>query len=267
MKKPIVLVDHEGVTKLNMPSDLHSHLFTHAYLYLQPSGWFSDHPCDEEGITPWYTFPAIRFLKDIVSSNHKVLEYGSGFSSLYFRDKVSQLVTIEHNSEWAEKLLQENPLLDIHVCRENSGVHPEAKNVYDNFINSTIQIRTEMYDHDLKHGLVNDEFGGYCSMIYQAPEKFYDMVVIDGMARHLCAVMTVESNRLKDDGIIILDNSDRWQYNPIQQFLHDKGYGRLDFWGPGWNNHKDWCTSFYSKKFVVNNNRLLRPETNSPIMV
>jgi hypothetical protein len=267
MKKPIVVVDSEGSQKLHMPNDLHSHIFTHAYLYLQPSGWFSDYPSDEEGITPWYTFPAISFLKDIVTNYYKVLEYGSGYSTLYFKNKVRHLVTIEHNPKWAEKLLLENPNLDIHVVKENSGVHPEAQNVYNNFVDNFIQIRTDMYDHDLKHGLINDEFGGYCSMIYQAPEQFYDMVVIDGMARHLCAVMTVESNRLKDDGIIILDNSDRWHYNPIQEYLHHKGYGRLDFWGPGWNNHSAWCTSFYSRKFCVNNNRLLRIETNSPITV
>jgi len=267
MKKPITLVEHEGSKKLNMPNDLYSHLLTHAYLYLQPNGWFCDFPSDEEGATPWYTFPAITFLKDIITRSYKVLEYGSGYSTLYFKNKVNHLVTVEHNQEWANKLLVENPNLDIHVVVENSGVHPEAQSVYDNFVDNTIQIRTEHYEHDLRHGLVNDEFGGYCSMIYQAPEKFYDMVVIDGMARHLCAVMSVESNRLKDDGIIILDNSDRWHYNPIQQFLHDKGYGRLDFWGPGWNNHQAWCTSFYSRKFCVNNNRLLRPETNSTITV
>lgn len=267
MKKPIVAITEGEVTKLNMPSDLHSHIFTHAYLYLQENGWFNDYPCDHEGITPWYTFPAIAFLKDIVTNYYKVLEYGSGYSTLYFKDKVKHLVTVEHNQDWANKLYQENPSLDIHVCKENSGIHPEAQNVYDNFVDNFIQIRTDMYDHDLKHGLVNDEFGGYCSMIYQAPEQFYDMVVIDGMARHLCAVMTVESNRLKDDGIIILDNSDRWHYNPIQEYLHHKGYGRLDFWGPGWNNHSAWCTSFYSRKFAINNNRLLRPETDSTIRV
>lgn len=265
MKKPIVLVDDEGVKKLNMPSDISSHLSTHAYLYLQSNGWFNDYPCDEEGITPWYTFPAIAFLKDIISQDMRVLEYGSGYSTLYFKSQVQHLKTIEHNKEWAEKLLLEDNTLDIQVVEQKSTINPQAVNVYKNFINTFPQIRSNDPDHDLRHGLVNNEFGGYASKIYNSFPKFYDIVVIDGMARALCTVMTVESDRLKDDGIIILDNSDRWQYNPIQKYLADNGYGRIDFWGPGWNNYNAWCTSFYSRKFPINNNRLLRPETNGQI--
>lgn len=265
MKKPITLLEVDGIKRLNVPNDLSSHLSTHAYLYLQPSGWFNDCPCDEEGITPWYTYPAISFLKDILDSQWKVFEYGSGYSTLFFKNKVNQLVTIEHDKEWADKLLQENTGLDIQLIGPNHIIHHEGQHVYDDFVQNFAQIRSENYDHDLRHGLSNNEFGGYASVIYQARENFYDLVVIDGMARALCAVMAVESNRIKDDGIIILDNSDRWQYNNIQKYFHQKGYGRLDFWGPGWNNHAAWCTSFYSKKFLVNNNRLYRPEKQGPI--
>jgi len=267
MKRPITIVEQGGTQKLNLPNELYSHVITHAYLYLQPSGWFSEYPCDEEGATPWYTFPAIQFLKDILNPTAKVLEYGSGYSTLFFKNKVEKLVTVEHNIDWANKLLAQNPTLDIRLMSENASIHADAQSTYDNFVDNLIQIRTDLIEHDYKHGLVNDEFGGYCSVIYEAPEQYYDMVVIDGMARHLCAIMTVESKRLKDNGVIILDNSDRWMYNPIQQYLHDNGFGRLDFWGPGWNNHSAWCTSFYSRKFAINNNRLLRPETDSPITV
>jgi len=266
MKQPIQLVEIDGVKKLSAGADINSHLTTHAYLYLQPSGWFSDYPCDEEGITPWYTFPAISFLKDILEPSAKVLEYGSGFSTLYYKNKVQSLITIEHNKEWADKLLVENDKLDIHVIPENSPVHPEAEQIFEHFKQNFPQVHSGDPRHDMMHGLCNDEFGGYASRIFQAHHNFYDMVVIDGMARALCTVMAVESGRLKDDGLIILDNSDRWQYNHIQSYLQKMGYGRLDFWGPGWNNYHAWCTSFYSKKFPINNYRLLRPETSGPIM-
>lgn len=266
MKEPIQLIDADGQKKLSLSHDLSSHLSTHAYLYLQPNGWFSDYPCDREGITPWYTFPAIAFLKDIIMPSYKVLEYGSGYSTLYYKNHVDCLVTIEHNKEWADRLLLENDKLDIHVVKENAPVHPEAQALFDNFKETFPQINSNDPEHDMLHGLCNVEFGGYASHIYQAHENFYDMVVIDGMARALCTVMAVESKRLKDDGIIILDNSDRWQYNHIQLYLQKMGYGRLDFWGPGWNNYHAWCTSFYSKKFPVNNNRLLRAEVSGPIM-
>ena len=76
MKTPISAIEIQGFKQLNIPNDLQSHLTTHAYLYLQPRGWFNDFPEDIEGVTPWMTFPAIAFLKDIINKDTKVFEYG-----------------------------------------------------------------------------------------------------------------------------------------------------------------------------------------------
>lgn len=258
MKKPISLVEVEGVQKLNCTQDLSSHLYTHAYYYLQNNGWFNDYPCDEEGITPWFTFPSIAYLKDIISKDWKVIEFGGGYSSLYFKNNVNFLRTIEHNQEWSTKLLQQNNSLDIRVVGENSDPHPESRTSIETFFKTYQPILSENAQYNYMHGLINKEFAGYASLIYQALPKFYDLVVIDGMARFLCAYLTVESNKLKDNGIIILDNSDRVHYNQIQEFLNKRGFGRIDFWGTGWNNYEPWCTSFYSKIFPLNNNKVLR---------
>jgi hypothetical protein len=264
MKTPIILTDNNN---LSIPNELNLHLVAHGYRYLQPNGWFNDYPCDHEGTIPWYTYPAVAYLKDILSKDFRIVEYGAGYSTLYFADKIKQLVTIEHDMGWKENLLSQNNNLDIHLVQENAGVHPEALSLVQEFKEKFTQIRTENLEHDLKHGLVNDSFAGYASYIYQAPEYYYDMVLIDGMARALCTYLAIKSNRLKENGIIVLDNSDRWHYNHIQQLLHDNGFGRIDFWGPGWNNHHAWCTSFYSRQFVLNNNRLLRPITSEFIHI
>lgn len=260
MKKPIS-VNPEKANNLLFPEELSSHILTHAYLYLQPNGWFNDSPCDEDGVTPWYTFPAIKFLKDIIKPNWAVFEYGSGYSTLFFKKHVQQLVSVEHNEEWYTVIRNECQNLDIHLIQQNTPPLPEASHVFDNFVQNFKQIRTHNINHDLQHGLINDEFAGYASKIYELPAKHFDLIVIDGMARALCTVMAIESHRLKDNGIIILDNSDRWHYNPIQEYLNLKGFGRIDFYGPGWNNHNGWCTSFYSQSFPINNNNVLRHET------
>jgi hypothetical protein len=264
MKTPIILNPNQQ-NSLTFPNELSSHILTQAYLYLQPNGWFHDFPCDEDGTTPWYTFPAITFLKDIIKPTWKVFEYGSGYSTLFFSKHVQELISIEHDKEWHDSLLVENPNLNVHLVTQNADAHIESTACYNNFIENFDQIRTNNYEHDFRHGLISNEFGGYASKIFEAPAKHYDLVVIDGMARALCAVMTVESYRLKDNGIIILDNSDRWQYNPIQEYLNKNGFGRIDFYGPGWNNHAGWCTSFYSQSFPINNNSVMRKETNTLI--
>lgn len=265
MKKPITLFDDNGVTKLNMPDQYSSHLTTFAYLYLQPNGWFEDYPCDEEGTTPWYTFPAISFIKDILSKDTKVFEYGSGFSTHFYNSFVGETVSIEHDSEWYNKIKEKLPKSKLYLIKQNSGVHPEAVSQVNQFLEHFNQVRSDNYDHDLRHGLINNEFAGYASSIFGYPKGYFDVVVLDGMARSLCGVLAVE--RLNDNGIIILDNSDRWYYNNLQSYLIDKGYKRIDFWGPGYNNHKAWCTSIFAKNLSFKNNKLERPNNKGDIFV
>lgn len=263
MKKPITLIEQDGVKRLSLSNDLSSHLSTHAYLYLQPNGWFNDVPVDEEGVTPWMTFPAISFLKDVLSKETKVFEYGSGYSTIFFNQYVGETVSIEHDNEWFNKVKETVPNAKIHLVNKNDPVHPGALHVVNHFTETFHQIRSEDVNHDAKHGLINNEFAGYASMIYNYPKGYFDVIVLDGMARALSGVLAVE--RARDDTLIVLDNSDRWQYNPLQKYLSEKGFMRIDFWGPGWNNYHAWCTSIYCKNFNFKNNRLFRPEQEGPI--
>jgi len=260
MIKPITLTEEEGKQKLSMPENLGSHISTFAYCYLQPNGWFNGYPANEnEEYCPWYTYPAIEFLKDIIKPEHKVLEYGSGYSTLFYHKYVQSVTTVDHDAAWAQKIVDIKPEIDIYIAGENFASHPEAIDKINEFINTFPQVRTDDINHDLQHGLINNEFAGYASLVYQEPTGHYDIVAIDGMARALCAYLAVE--KLSDDGIIILDNSDRWHYNNILRHLNNKGYGRIDFWGPGHNTYKAWCTSFFSKKFPLKNNNIERVQT------
>jgi hypothetical protein len=264
MKTPITLVEENEVKRLSLTHDISSHLSTHAYLYLQPNGWFHDFPCDEEGITPWMTFPAIAFLKDIVSDKTKVFEYGSGYSTIFFNNRAGETVSVEHNVEWMNRVKENMPNANIHLVEENALVTDDVSFIVNDFIQNFPQLMTENREHDIMHGLVNNEFGAYASMISKYPKGHFDIIVLDGMARSLSGVFAVEY--ASDDTIIVLDNSDRWHYNHLQQHLSDKGYKRIDFWGPGWNNYHAWCTSIFCKNLNITNNRLHRPIKEGPII-
>jgi hypothetical protein len=263
MKKPITLVEQDGAQRLSLANDLSSHLSTHAYLYLQPNGWFNDFPCDEEGVTPWMTFPAIAFLKDVLSKESKVFEYGCGYSTVFFNNYVGETVSVEHDMTWVERVKENTPTATIHTIDQNARIHDDAMELVNKFIDTFPQVRSDDRDHDVRHGLINNEFAGYASTIYNYPQGYFDVIVLDGMARALSGVLAVE--RARDDTLIILDNSDRWQYNHLQQYLADKGYKRIDFWCTGWNNYNAWCTSIFCKNFSFKNNRLARPEREGPI--
>lgn len=262
MKKPLV-INEDG--QISVPNMLHSHLFTHAYRYLQPNGWFNDYPCDEEGIAPWMTYPSIQFLKDILSKENKVFEYGSGYSTVFFSKLVGEIVSVEHDKQWVDYIRELAPIATVYHADKNAEVHVEAKELVNQFIETFPQVRTESYEHDLKHGLINDEFAGYASKIYNYPKGYFDIIVLDGMARSLTGVIAVD--KIAENGMIILDNSDRWHYNILQQYLNQKGFNRIDFWGPGFNNHDAWCTSIFAKNLPFKNHKIDRPITEGPITI
>ena len=60
--------------------------------------------------------------------------------------------------------------------------------------------------------------------------------------------MYLAAEYVSEDGIIVLDNSDRWQYNDLQDYLiHDAGFKRIDFHGLGPVNPYGWTTSLFFK--------------------
>jgi len=264
MKQPISSIDVQGFKQLNIPTDLQPHLTTHAYLYLQPNGWFNDFPEDQDGVTPWITFPAISFLKDIVGDKVKVFEYGCGYSTLFFNARAKETVSVEHNIEWFNKVKETLPNAIIHHVQANDEINTEALSTVQDFIQNFTQVFTDNRDHDIIHGLINDEFGAYASTISKYPKGYFDIIVLDGMARAMSGVFAVEY--ANDDTVIILDNSDRWHYNHLQQYLIDKGYKRIDFWGPGWNNYHGWCTSVFCKNLNIMNHKIQRPYQGGPIV-
>ena len=76
----------------------------------------------------------------------------------------------------------------------------------------------------------------------------YDIIVVDGRRRNDCAMFAVDY--LTEKGVIILDNSEREDYQPAKDFMKQKGFKQIDFWGIApiiaYNN----CTSVFYK---VNN--------------
>lgn len=82
-------------------------------------------------------------------------------------------------------------------------------------------------------------------------DNSFDIIVIDAIERVDCIKNSF--NKLRENGIIIFDNSDRSEYKEGYKFLRDKGFKRLDFWGMGPVNTYDWCTSvFYREKNCLN---------------
>jgi hypothetical protein len=232
--------------------------------YLVAQGWFNNKPADAEGYTPWFTYPAVSFMKDIINKDMKVFEFGSGYSTLYFNENAGEVFSVEHSQEWATNLLELNPDIDIVVCEEGGIPLPLGVDYLEGFVREQFELPVSSdRNHNIEHGLLNLEFFQYASQLTRRERGYYDVIVIDGMARTLCGYLAADL--VAEDGYIVLDNSDRWQYNALQKFLLRQGFGRIDFWGPGPVNAHGWCTSVFSMNFKVNNQRVERPRTGGDL--
>lgn len=165
--------------------------------YLHEIGWFkafdSKSAVDGDGNPiPWVTYPFIDFIKDRIKKDHTVFEFGSGNSTLFYAKYADSVVSVEHNKEWYEKISQNRA--------ENS----------------------KMIFCDLVYG------GDYCQMPLKLGEKF-DVIIIDGRDRVNCCKHAIDA--LSENGVIVLDNSERESYKPGIDFLVEKGFKHLYFSG------------------------------------
>lgn len=58
---------------------------------------------------PWYTYPAIEYIRQLDFSQKSVFEFGSGNSTKFWAVRCKSLVSIEDNQEWFNKVKQDLP--------------------------------------------------------------------------------------------------------------------------------------------------------------
>ena len=141
---------------------------------------------------PWYTYPAIEYLKQLDFSGASLFEYGSGNSTLWWSRRVRSVVAVEHDREWhgqVARLAPQNCTVLFHASAE-----------------------------------------AYANAIHDYPDGF-DLIVVDGLVpgrtRLRCARAALE--RLRPGGAIILDNSD---WLPESSFaLRESGLLEVDMIG------------------------------------
>src|SRR5690606_5561923 len=65
---------------------------------------------------PWMNYPMIAFLRERMNNNLKIIEYGSGASTMFFAKEGASVVSIEYNEEWFVKIqrsIQEEKLDNV----------------------------------------------------------------------------------------------------------------------------------------------------------
>lgn len=141
---------------------------------------------------PWFTYSAIEFLSSRVKADMAVFEYGCGNGTLWWAKRVNQICCIEHDPFWFDRIKKIVP-----------------KNV------------------ELSHCEL-DYNGNYSTAIHKYDRKF-DIVIIDGRDRVNCVRASIGC--LKDDGVLIFDDSNREKYSEALSELYSHGFRRVEFRG------------------------------------
>lgn len=165
--------------------------------YLADRGWFdafkTKSAIDEHGQPiPWVTYSFIDFIKERITKEHDIFEFGSGNSTIFYAKLARSVHSVEHDKDWFEKSSKINL--------------PNVK----------------MIQCDLVPG------GDYSKSAAGTGNKFH-VIIVDGRDRVNCCKEAV--NSLTDDGIIVLDDSERTEYQEAHSFLKAQGFKYLPFSG------------------------------------
>ena len=161
---------------------------------------------------PWYTYPAIDYLKQLDFSECAVFEYGSGNSTLFWGSVARRVVSVDDDEEWYRTTLARLPA------------------------NCELTLETDLEE--------------YPAVIDRYPGQF-DVIIVDGAARgHTrlkCARRAIE--RLRPGGMIILDNSD-WLPESAR-LLRESGLIQVDMTGfAPISAHTQTTTFFLHRQFA-----------------
>jgi hypothetical protein len=134
---------------------------------------------------PWLNKHVLDKLISLQKKKWRVFEYGSGHSTLWWQDQVKEIISVEHNKNF------------YRIIRNDVK-------------NNCIYIRRD---------LVKRKNCDYVQSINEFDDKF-SCVIVDGRNRVLCIKEAID--KVKWNGYLILDNSDRERYKEGVDLLNKR---------------------------------------------
>ncbi len=76
---------------------------------LLQAGWFrsfrENRAVDRRGeAVPWWTYASVHFIEPRLTPELRVFEYGCGSSTLWLSRRVKEVISVEHERVWAERI-------------------------------------------------------------------------------------------------------------------------------------------------------------------
>ena len=127
---------------------------------------------DYRPVLPWIAYTSINKLQKHLTKTSRVLEFGSGMSTLWYANQAGQVFSVESYSVWYDKV----------------------KKIIEDKKLDNVSYKLSMSDSEYVTFMSDDKEG-------------FDLIMIDGECRSQCVSHAIQ--RLKPGGVLYLDNSDR----------------------------------------------------------
>ena len=143
---------------------------------------------------------SVMWLEHHLKNEYELFEYGCGASTIFFSQRVKNVISIEHDEIWVNKIrgsLDEQSIDNV----EMKFIPPE----------SSLDVKDT---GDLNAYASTDykkSFKTYVKSIDSYPDDFFDFIVVDGRSRACC--LKHSQNKIKIGGHIILDDWQRRYYS------------------------------------------------------
>lgn len=158
---------------------------------------------------PMMNYQAQMMLKEYLKPHMKVLEFGSGYSTLFLSKYVRSVTSIEFNPKWATFIKSKAPKnCDVHLVEESINVYTQ----YPISLNQT-----------------------------------FDLIIIDGIHRNDCVPIAI--SLLNDEGLILFDDTEHPKYKPGRELLAKSGFDELYLTGMKPLSFTQESTSIFFKKY------------------
>jgi predicted O-methyltransferase YrrM len=177
--------------------------------------------------SPWMTFGAIAQLERFLARKGKarVFEWGSGGSTLFFAKRAAELIAVENDGDWTEKVRA--------ACAERG--HQHVTLAFHPADDTTAPVEFDPSDPERYHSGSSVQgghlFRSYAEHIVPFPGDHFDIVVVDGRARPACLRLALP--KVKPGGLLVLDNAERPWYARARALVDAAGWPRTDHAGPG----------------------------------
>ena len=158
---------------------------------------------------PWMCRPAVDQLDKLVVPGMRILEWGSGGSTVFFAERGAHVICIEHDPSWAK-------LVQSELARRKLGA----------------QVKIHQLDLAADYVDVVDQLAGS-----------FDLVIVDGRRRVECVGKA--HHRVVSGGWLVLDDSDRQAYSPAVEQL--SGWRMLVLKGPRPETKEDPQTTMWQR--------------------